>query len=107
MAVTAILRVQGGVAALSSGAARATLELYSTQDTSTVKTEDGTIVPLESDLTTPMAYMLDGSELFDLGLMSFLGREPNKIPDGLYLTNPYRPGKIPVVFVHGTASNPF
>ena len=53
-----------------------------------------------------MAYTLEGSELFDLGLMSFLGREPNKIPDGLYMTEPYRPGKIPVVFVHGTASNP-
>jgi pimeloyl-ACP methyl ester carboxylesterase len=105
-AVTAILRVQGDVAALSAGTARASLELYSTQDTSTVKAEDGTAIPLESDLTTPMAYMLEGSELFDLGLMSFLGREPNKIPDGLYMTEPYRPGKIPVVFVHGTASNP-
>lgn len=105
-AVTAILRVQGGLAALSAGTARAVLELYSTQDTSTVNMKDGIAVPLESDLTTPMAYVLEGSELFDLGLMSFLGREPNKIPDGLYMTEPYRPGKIPVVFVHGTASNP-
>ncbi len=105
-AVTAILRVQGDLAALSAGTARAALELYSTQDTSTINTKDGTAVPLDSDLTTPMAYMLEGSELFDLGLMSFLGREPNKIPDGLYMTEPYRPGKIPVVFVHGTASNP-
>nr|WP_320017089.1 hypothetical protein [uncultured Desulfobacter sp.] len=105
-AVTAILRVQGGLVALNAGTARAILELYSTQDTSTVNTKDGIAVPLESDLTTPMAYMLEGSELFNLGLMSFLGREPNKIPDGLYMTEPYRPGKIPVVFVHGTASNP-
>ncbi len=105
-AVTAILRVEGGLAALSAGTARAALEIYSTQDTSTVYTKDGTAVPLESDLTAPMAYMLEGSKLFDLGLMSFLGREPNKIPDGLYMTEPYRPGKVPVVFVHGTASNP-
>ncbi|MBC2734344.1 MAG: hypothetical protein HF981_08305 [Desulfobacteraceae bacterium] len=104
--VTAILRIQGGVAALSAGTARAALELYSTQDTSTANMNDGIAIPLESDLTTPMAYTLEGSELFDLGLMSFLGREPNKIPDGLYMTAPYRSGKIPVVFVHGTASNP-
>jgi pimeloyl-ACP methyl ester carboxylesterase len=104
--VTAILRIQGGVAALSNGTARAALELYSTQDTSTVNMNDGITIPLESDLTTPMAYTLEGTELFDLGLMSFLGREPNKIPDGLYMTEPYRSGKIPVVFVHGTASNP-
>lgn len=105
-AVTAILSVQGDLTALSAGTARAALELYSTHDTSTVNTNDGIAIPLESDFTTPMAYNLEGSELFDLGLMSFLGREPNKYPDGLYLTNPYRPGKIPVVFVHGTASNP-
>lgn len=105
-AVTAILRIQGGVAALSAGKARAVLELYSTLDTSTVNMNDGIAIPLESDLTTPLAYALEGSELFDFGLMSFLGREPNKIPDGLYMTEPYRPEKIPVVFVHGTASNP-
>ena len=26
------------------------------------------------------------------------------MPNGLYLTQPYQPGRIPVVFVHGTAS---
>ena len=104
--VTAVLRVQGGLAALNAGTARASLHLFSTQDTSTVNDAKGTAIPLESDLTTPMVYKLEGSQLFDLGLSAFLGREPNKIPDGLYLTEPYRPGKIPVVFVHGTASNP-
>jgi len=104
--MTAILRVHGGLAALSDATADATLELFSTQDISTIKTNDDIAIPLESDLTTPLAYQLEGSELFDLGLSAFLGREPNKIPDGLYMTEPYRPGKIPVVFVHGTASNP-
>ena len=104
--VTAILRVQGGLADLSTGTAHASLELYSTQDISTTNTDDGIAIPLESDFTTPLAYILEDSELFNLGLMSFLGRELNKIPDGLYLTETYRPGKIPVVFVHGTASNP-
>ena len=105
VAMTAILRVQGDLAALNAGIARAALEIYSTQDTSTIDAK-GTAIPLESDLTSPMAYMLEGSEFFDLGLSAFLGREPNKMPDGLYMTEPYRPGKIPVVFVHGTASNP-
>jgi pimeloyl-ACP methyl ester carboxylesterase len=103
--MTAILRVQGDLAALNAGIARAALEIYSTQDTRTIDAK-GTAITLESDLTSPMAYMLEGSEFFDLGLSAFLGREPNKMPDGLYMTEPYRPGKIPVVFVHGTASNP-
>jgi len=104
--VTAALRIQGNLTALDAGTATASLELYSTQDVSTVNDKNNIAIPLESDLTTPLAYMLEGSKLFDLGLSGFLGREPNKIPDGLYLQEPYRPGKIPVVFVHGTASNP-
>ncbi len=103
--VTALLRVEGGLPGLSAGTARADLLLFSTQDTSSVDSK-GVAIPLESDLTTPLAYNLEGSKFFDLGLSAFLGREPNKIPDGLYMTEPYRPGKIPVVFVHGTASNP-
>jgi len=104
--VTAALRVQGDLAALAAGTATAALELYSTQDTSSVKDLKGTAIPLESDLTTPLAYSMEGSSFFDLNLGAFLGREPNKIPDGLYMTEPYRPGKIPVVLVHGTASSP-
>jgi pimeloyl-ACP methyl ester carboxylesterase len=103
---TAALRIQGDLAALAAGTATASLELYSTQDVSTTNDKNNMAIPLESDLTTPLAYALEGSELFNLGLSGFLGREPNKIPDGLYLQEPYRPGKIPVVFVHGTASNP-
>jgi pimeloyl-ACP methyl ester carboxylesterase len=104
--VTAALRVQGDLAALNAGTASASLEFYATQDTSTVTTKDGIAIPLESDLTSPLAYRMEGSSFFDLGLSAFLGREPNKIPDGLYMTEAYRPGKIPVVLVHGTASSP-
>jgi pimeloyl-ACP methyl ester carboxylesterase len=103
---TAALRVQGSLAALNDGTARAALEFYSTQDTSSVNTKDGLAIPLESDLTTPLAYRMEGSSFFDLSLGVFFGREPNKIPDGLYLSETYQPGKIPVVLVHGTASSP-
>jgi pimeloyl-ACP methyl ester carboxylesterase len=104
--LTAVLRVQGALADLNAGTASAALEIFSTRDTSNIKTKDGTVIPLESDLTTPLAYRMEGSSFFDLGLSAFLGREPNKIPDGLYMTETYRPGKIPVVLVHGTASSP-
>lgn len=102
--VTAFLRIQGTLASLSAGTATAALELYSTQDTSTLLLKDR--VPLETDLTTPLAYKLEGSEVWGFGISAFLGKEIHKTPDGLYLQEPYRPGKIPVVFVHGTASSP-
>jgi pimeloyl-ACP methyl ester carboxylesterase len=81
------------------------MEFYSALDSSTIEVNNRT-VPLETDITTPLAYRMEGSAYFDLSLGAFLGREPNKIPDGLYLKEPYRPGKIPVVLVHGTASSP-
>ncbi len=103
--VTAFLRIQGELAALNAGTATATLELYSAQDTSTLSLNDRTL-PLETDLTIPMAYKLEGSNLWGFGLSAFLGGELGKFPDGLYLQEPYRVGRIPVVFVHGTASSP-
>ncbi len=104
--VTAVLKIEGNLADLSAGKARASLVFFSTQDTGTVNDAKGVAIPLESDLTTPLAYRMEGSSFFDLSLGAFLGREPNKIPDGLYLKEPYYPGKIPVVLVHGTASSP-
>lgn len=104
--VTAILNVEGDLATLNAGTARASLEIYSTKDTSTVQSQDGIAIPIQSDFTTPLAYKMEGSSFFDLNLSAFLGREPNKIPDGLYMTEAYRPEKIPVVLVHGTASSP-
>ena len=49
---TAILRVEGDLAALNAKAERAALELYSTKDTGTVQSKDGIAIPIESDLTT-------------------------------------------------------
>jgi pimeloyl-ACP methyl ester carboxylesterase len=103
--VTAFLRVQGDLAALNAGTATAALEFYSALDSSTLNVNNR-VIPLETDTTTPMAYRLEGSEFFNLNLGAFLGREPNKIPDGLYLKESYRPGRIPIVLVHGTASSP-
>jgi pimeloyl-ACP methyl ester carboxylesterase len=103
--VTAFLRIQGDLASLGAGKATATLELYSTQDTSTVPLNNRE-PPLETDITTPLAYQLEGADVWDFGIRAFLGKEVKKLPDSLYLRDPYRPGKIPVVFVHGTASSP-
>ena len=79
------------------------------------------LVPLESDLTTPLAYFLSNPELDTLawtGLLRpenlfkpaqavFNFRQDNKEPmKGLYMVQPYEPGKIPVVMVHGLWSSP-
>lgn len=103
--VTMFLRIDGDLAQLTEGTATATLEFYSAYEENVLEVK-GRRPPLETDTTTPMAYVLDTSRIWDFGLGSFLGTEFQSISNGLYLSQPYQPGRIPVVFVHGTFSNP-
>jgi pimeloyl-ACP methyl ester carboxylesterase len=85
------------------------------------------LVPLESDLTTPLAYFLSNPELDALATAGLLKPESLLQPEnllkpaeamfnlrqdkkdavmGLYMVQPYEPGKIPVVMVHGLWSSP-
>lgn len=68
------------------------------------------LLPLEFDLTTPLAYMWSRSELFH-------GADKEKFTNlikpgdlsqksGLKLLRPYESGKIPVIMVHGLVSSP-
>jgi pimeloyl-ACP methyl ester carboxylesterase len=49
--------------------------------------------------------MLEDASAWDFGLKAFRGLL-HKSPSALYRAQPYQPGRIPVVFVHGTASSP-
>ena len=89
---------------LSHGAAKATLELYSPFETTSIQVGSRS-VPLEADFTAPLAYGLDDPRIWSAGPRRFLGIEKPVTP-GLTLVQPYEPGRIPVVFVHGTASSP-
>jgi triacylglycerol esterase/lipase EstA (alpha/beta hydrolase family) len=101
--ITAFLRVSGDVSDLDNGSASATLELYSAYEGADVVIK-GRNVPLETDSTTPLAYMLEDSGIWMLGLRRFI--TPIRQEPELLLIQPYQAGRIPVVFVHGTASSP-
>jgi len=100
-----LLRIDGNLEQLTKGTATASLELYSGYAENVVEIQ-GRQVPIETDTTTPMAYGLESSRIWDFGLGAFLGKEYFSIPNGLYMSQPYQRGRIPVVFVHGTFSNP-
>ena len=103
--VTMFLRINSDLAQLTDGTATASLEVYSAYEENFLEI-DGRRPPLETDTTTPMAYVLETSRIWDFGMGAFLGKEFQSIPNGLYQSQPYQPGRIPVVFVHGTFSNP-
>lgn len=110
--VTALLRFDHPRAALAGGPIRGRIEVYAADQVSTVKV-NGREQPLESDPTAALAYQLDKSPLYAMEIAGFLrgGVLRNLFPQrqsdhGIYLLHPFRPGKIPVVLVHGTASSP-
>jgi pimeloyl-ACP methyl ester carboxylesterase len=101
---TVFLRVSGDVRDWSAGKLSAKLELYSAFDATQVAV-NGMAVPLQTDTTVPIAQGLDKSPIWNAGVAQFFSGEA-AMKTGIRLMQPYSPGKIPVVFVHGTASSP-
>ncbi len=103
-AATVFVRVQGGLPDFSTGKLEGTLEIYSAFARDHIEI-DGRRIPLEEDLTTQIAYSLDNPLYWKLEKMLFrFGQAP--MEPGIYPSQPYQAGKIPVLFVHGTMSSP-
>jgi pimeloyl-ACP methyl ester carboxylesterase len=99
---TLFLRVEGDVRDFRKGL-RGRFEVYSGYEKRAVEV-NGKEVPLENDLSAQLARTLDQPFLWDLGSSQFL--HGAVVKSGLYPTQPYSPGRIPIVFVHGTFSSP-
>jgi pimeloyl-ACP methyl ester carboxylesterase len=102
--VTAFFRFEGGLADLYA-CRNGQLELYNPLTFQGIPVR-GRMVPLQTDLTTPLAYMLSGTELTYVGYGGFLRPAALEGITGVYMLEPYQPGKIPVVMVHGLLSSP-
>jgi pimeloyl-ACP methyl ester carboxylesterase len=65
-------------------------------------------VPLETDLTTPLAFFLDSPEFRKRNKATEGLLNPNDLQKkrGLYMLEPYDPNRIPVLMVHGLWSSP-
>lgn len=104
--VTALLRMKNVADQLATG--RVTGDLTLEQPVRKERVEiDGRKIPLEAETTASLAYSLAESPFWQREIWGFLQRLA-AIPKGTQLAalTPYRPGRIPVVFVHGTASSP-
>jgi pimeloyl-ACP methyl ester carboxylesterase len=102
--VTAFFRFEGGLAELSARRA-GRLELYNPLHVRSVEV-CGRTIPLETDLTTPLAYFLSRTDLQGIEYTGFLRVEQAQDRSGIYMFEPYQPGKIPVVMVHGLLGSP-
>jgi pimeloyl-ACP methyl ester carboxylesterase len=103
--MTAVLRLDAPRRQLAMRDLHATLDLYDTYDVPRT-TIAGKQVPLEADDTAVLAYVLASPEIWERELNAFFsGVFSETTPTQLASIEPYRPGRIPVVFVHGTASS--
>ena len=68
----------------------------------------GSTIPLETDLSTPLAHTLSQPALDDNRLSTLGLLKPDKAEQeqGLYMLEPFQADKIPVVMVHGLWSSP-
>ncbi len=102
--VTAMLRAQDVRDGLRSGLVRTRLELHPASDDASIRIGDRD-VPLEVEPSASLAYGLSDPGIWKVGLRGFLiGAFLQSRPSRLVAFQPYEPGRIPVVFIHGTAS---
>ncbi|NOZ39638.1 MAG: hypothetical protein GXP24_05365 [Planctomycetes bacterium] len=104
--VTAFLRVKLDTATNAINR-YAVLELYDPLDQPRIEVASAT-VPLETDLSTPLAHTLSQPALDDNRLSTLGLLKPEKANEvrGLYMLEPFQADKIPVVMVHGLWSSP-
>jgi hypothetical protein len=107
VAVTALLRISEARRTLVQGEPLAgQLELHLAWDAESVSIA-GERVPLEVEPTAALALTFTGMPIMELEMFGLLGRLSGLLKERppLISATPYRPGLIPVVFVHGTASS--
>ncbi|QDU98713.1 esterase/lipase family protein [Lignipirellula cremea] len=109
--VTAFLRVSSDevrqVAHVEGQVQRCVLELCDPLDETDV-TVCGRQAPLQSNISTPLAYYLNNPLLKNntFATWALLNADFAKEFSGVYMMEPYSPDKIPVVLVHGLWSSP-
>lgn len=107
-AVTAFLRVAPRIDGDEAGPHRCVLELHDPLNARDIVVSNR-LVPLETDLTTPLAYFLDNpdfEESKNIATWALLNPGSADSLRGLFMLEPYDPNKIPVVMVHGLWSSP-
>ena len=104
--VTAVLRIEDVSTGIATGNLKGRIEVYAADAATSVQNDAGRNVPLELEPTAALAYQLEGAPVWDTELGAFLSALRPLPAEGLFMMHPYRPGRVPVVLVHGTASSP-
>jgi pimeloyl-ACP methyl ester carboxylesterase len=103
--VTAFVRLEHVLESIATGRVHGRLELYPADQANSVDIATQT-VPLESEPSATLAYILEGAPVWATERSGFLSAHRQPFPEGIIMLHPYRRGRVPVVLIHGTASSP-
>jgi pimeloyl-ACP methyl ester carboxylesterase len=104
--VTAFVRLDDVAQGIATGRLRGGIELYPADRGQTIEVE-GRTIPLELEPSATLAYQLEAAPVWEMEFRGFLSATFRSVPaEPLFMMYPYRPGRVPVVLVHGTASSP-
>jgi len=105
--LTVVVKLPDARSLLLGGDLVGELHVYTADVTDSISI-DGSEVPLEFELSSAVAHTLSEKELWDFSLRGFFsgGYQLEDEEHRLRMLYPWSPGRIPVVLVHGTASNP-
>ena len=108
--ITALLRVTSPTIVQSRNSQHrhpCVLELHDPLDSTDIDL-NARKVPLQSDLSTPLAYFLENPKFREQTNSTLVLTDPRKTEKmrGVYMLEPYDPNRIPVVMVHGLWSSP-
>lgn len=101
---TLILRGPKDLKEWTAGQAVASLELASGYEQRSIEL-GGQSIPMRTDTTTPLAYALNSTWIWEIGRQQFFSYQ-QIIKSDVYQMQPYIAGRIPVVLIHGTFSTP-
>ena len=87
------------------GTSRVRLRLYDLDRVASARIQ-GKSLPLAGDFTAPLAMSFDGINDLMLGIRALLNVEASADYNGVYLTEPFDPGRTPVLLLHGLTSSP-
>ena len=107
--LTAFLRLDDPRGALASGKLKGKLEFYTPDSARTIKIA-GAEVPIEYETTSALALTLELAPTWDFEIAGFRSADftvgAKNFRQELFMLHPHRPGRMPLVLVHGTASSP-
>ncbi len=105
--LTAVIAIDQPIAGLRSGHVRGKFEVFTSLDEQSFAIPGGRTIRLESEPTAALAASLSESRFWKNEMKVFLGNAIGvRQESALNGIRPYEKGRIPVVFVHGTASSP-